>query len=313
MDVTVVGAGVAGLSTAVRLLEAGHRVRVLAEGAPGTTTSAVAAAVWYPYRAEPRDRVLRWGARTAEVLRALAGRGVGGVRLSPVVEVVPAGTPDPWFAGAVTGFRRAGAGDLPPGAPDGWCFVAPVAPMPAYLPWLAGEARRLGARFEDRRLAGLDEAAGGAEAVVCCPGLGARELVGDTGVEPVRGQVVVVENPGLERVVIDEAAGADPTYVIPRGHDCVLGGTAQAGAWSVEPDPVTAASILERCTALEPRVARARVLAHKVGLRPVRRSVRLEVVEVGGTPVVHNYGHGGAGVTLSWGCAEEAAGLLATA
>ena len=51
--VIVVGAGVIGLSCAVRLLEAGHRVDVLARDLPRETTSAVAAAIWYPYRAWP--------------------------------------------------------------------------------------------------------------------------------------------------------------------------------------------------------------------------------------------------------------------
>ena len=55
--VIVVGAGVVGLSCAVRLLEAGHRVDVLARDLPLETTSAVAAAIWYPYRALPQDRV----------------------------------------------------------------------------------------------------------------------------------------------------------------------------------------------------------------------------------------------------------------
>ena len=49
-------------------------------------------------------------------------------------------------------------------------------------------------------------------------------------------------------------------------------------------------------------------------LRPTRPQVRLEAEPPGTGPlVVHNYGHGGAGVTLSWGCAREAAGLAAQA
>ena len=58
--ICVVGAGVIGLSCAVQLLEAGHRVDVVARDLPLETTSAVASALWYPYRALPQDRVTAW-------------------------------------------------------------------------------------------------------------------------------------------------------------------------------------------------------------------------------------------------------------
>ncbi len=51
----------------------------------------------------------------------------------------------------------------------------------------------------------------------------------------------------------------------------------------------------------------------KTGLdcAPVRNEVRLEIEKVSNTSaVIHNYGHGGAGFSLSWGCAEEVAGLV---
>ena len=60
--VVVVGEGVTGMSCAVRLAEAGHRVDVLARDLPLETTSAVAAALWYPYRALPEERVTAWSA-----------------------------------------------------------------------------------------------------------------------------------------------------------------------------------------------------------------------------------------------------------
>jgi D-amino-acid oxidase len=115
--------------------------------------------------------------------------------------------------------------------------------------------------------------------------------------------VVVVEQFGLDEWWLAEEGpdGEVPTYVIPRTHDVVLGGTDDDGDWSRTPSPEVADDILRRATALVPEVAKARVVRHKVGLRPARPEVRLERVG----DVIHCYGHGGAGVTLSWGCADE--------
>ncbi len=117
-----------------------------------------------------------------------------------------------------------------------------------------------------------------------------------------RGQVVVVEQVGLDRWWLDSAG---PTYVVPRAHDIVVGGTDVEGEWSRTPSPETAAEILARATRLVPELRSARVLRHQVGLRPVRPAVRLERVG----DVVHCYGHGGAGVTLSWGVADDVVAL----
>ena len=95
---------------------------------------------------------------------------------------------------------------------------------------------------------------------------------------------------------------------MPREHDIVVGGTAEDDAWDLRPDPEVARAVLDRAVALVPALRKAQVLGHRVGLRPARPAVRLESVphadgEPGG--VVHCYGHGGAGVTLSWGCADD--------
>ena len=297
MRVIVVGAGVVGLTCAVRLLEDGHRVDVVARDLPRETTSVVAAALWYPYLALPQDRVTAWSARTYEVLAALAVEPASGVRMLSGTEVMRSATADPWWQPAVPTLTR--VTELPGTYADGWTFVAPVVDMPTYLDWLAARVQELGGSITRLNLSALPS---GGDLVVNCVGLGARLLGADATVTPVRGQVVYVEQFGLDTWWLD---GAAPTYVVPREHEIVVGGTEEPGEWSRTPSPEVARAILDRAAVLVPELAGATVLRHKVGLRPARPTVRVE--RDGHT--IHCYGHGGAGVTLSWGCADEVAEL----
>ena len=295
--VIVVGAGVVGLTCAVRLLEAGRRVDVVARDLPLETTSAVAAALWYPYRALPQDRVTAWAATSYAVFEALSHDERTGVRMLTGTEVLRERSADPWWRAAVPSLDRETA--LPPGYADGWTFVSPVVDMPVHLRWLAGRIEELGGTLTRMNLSALP---GDGTLVVDATGLGARHFGADRSVTPVRGQVVVVEQVGLDRWTLD-AGGL--TYVVPRAAEVVVGGTDEEGEWSRTPDPVTAAEILHRATALVPELEGARVRRHKVGLRPARPEVRVERSE----NVIHCYGHGGAGVTLSWGCAADVVDL----
>jgi D-amino-acid oxidase len=143
------------------------------------------------------------------------------------------------------------------------------------------------------------------DAVVNCTGLGARELVGDQTLTPVRGQVLVVRQFGLTEWLLDQSDPRQLVYIVPRTDTVLLGGTAEDGEEDLAVRPETAAAILSRCTELLPELRSARVLAHRVGLRPARPAVRLETEHLEAGPVVHCYGHGGAGVTLAYGCAED--------
>jgi D-amino-acid oxidase len=299
--VIVVGAGVVGLSCAVRLLEAGHRVDLVARDLPRETTSAVAAAIWYPYHALPQDRVTAWAARSYREFEVLAGDQESGVRMVAGTEVLLEAEPDPWWRAAVPALDRETA--LPDGYAAGWTFVTPVVEMPVYLDWLARRLEGLGGTLTRLNLPQLPS---GADVVVNCAGLGARLLGSDTSVEPASGQVVYVEQFGLDRWWVDGTSPDGPTYLVPRSRDVVVGGTDVEGDWSRTPSPEVAEAILQRAARLVPEVAAARVIRHKVGLRPVRPSVRLER----DGRVVHCYGHGGAGVTLSWGCAAEVVDLV---
>jgi len=310
-DVLVLGGGVAGLSTALCLLQAGRRVRVAARAYLAGTTSAVAAAFWYPYRAYPEAMVAPWArasyARFAELARTVPEAGI---TRRETIEVFPQFAPPPVWASDLPDFEFVAAADLPPGYGAGHRFTSYVVETPIYLPWLMRQIEAAGGELQVHAYADLDEALRDCPQIVDCTGLGARELVPDPSVYAVRGQVVRVRNPGLSRVWIDEYSGGGITYIVPRSHDVVLGGTADEREEDTTPDPARTPGIVARCARLEPALADAEVLSLAVGLRPARPAVRLELEQRPGGRVVHNYGHGGAGVTLSWGCAAAAAHLL---
>ena len=276
---------------------------MVARDLPLETTSSVAAALWYPYRAYPFERVTAWAATTYGELARLADDERTGVSVVTGTEVLRTASAPPWWAAAVPELRA--PTELPAGYASGWTFEAPVVEMPVYLRWLVARVESLGGTVTRMALAGLPDLA---EVVVNAAGLGSRLFATDGSVLPVRGQVVYVEQVGLDRWWLDSGG---PTYVVPRSEDIVVGGTEEEGSWDPVPDEAVAKDILARARELVPELRRAKVLGHRVGLRPARPTVRLEAVNAPtGERVVHCYGHGGAGVTLSWGCADEVADLV---
>jgi D-amino-acid oxidase len=274
----------------------------------GATTSAVAAALWFPYRAAPADAVLRWAAGSLEVFTALAGDGATGVVLRDGTVVHRTPEPDLWWAPGIAGLRPATAEELAPGAPAGTRCTLPVVEMGRYLPRLVDACRAAGVEIVPGRVDRLADVPG--DVVVLAAGLRSGELAGDGSLVPVQGQVVRLANPGLRDWLLDEDNPAGLTYVVPRGDDVVCGGTAVEGATGTDPDPGVEAAILARVRALVPPLGDAPVRSRGVGLRPARPTVRLDRTELDGRPLISCYGHGGAGVTLSWGCAADVVALV---
>ncbi|MEV0640718.1 FAD-dependent oxidoreductase [Streptomyces sp. NPDC050619] len=305
--VVVVGGGVIGLTTAVVLAERGRRVRVWTRDPAERTTSAVAGALWWPYAIEPAALARGWALRSLDLYEELAARPeLTGVRLVEGVmgEADPDGA-EAWARARVPGLRASTDAEY---TGTGMWARLPLIDMSTHLPWLRERFLAAGGSIETRTVSDLSEVE--APVVVNCTGLGARALVPDPSVRPVRGQLVVVENPGIRTWLVSETSG-ETSYFFPQPGRLLLGGTADEDDWSLEPDPAVAEAIVRRCAALRPEIAGARVLEHRVGLRPARDAVRLErELLADGRVLVHNYGHGGAGVTVAWGCAEEAAGLV---
>ncbi len=311
MRATIVGAGVSGLTTGWSLLRAGWDVEIVARETYESTVSMVAAAVWSTTSAQPEASARRWALTSRERFEALAmdpATGVAPLRQRVLHRV----DPGPRWWEQTPYERRLDPAELPPGYGAGFEVDGFVIEPPLYLRWLTEQVAALGGVISVAEVERLDDLDG--DVMVDCAGLGAARLAGDPTVHPIRGQVVAVANPGIGDSVADESDPERIAYVYPRSREIVLGGTRHVGRSDADPDPEETERILADCVALDPRVAGLTVSDVRVGLRPGRPTVRVERGRLAdGRVVVHNYGHGGAGYILSWGCAADVVDLAAAA
>ncbi|MEO5608920.1 MAG: FAD-dependent oxidoreductase [Ornithinibacter sp.] len=308
--VTVVGAGVVGLTTALELAGAGHAVQCIGDQNVLETVSAVAGGLWFPYHVDPRDRVLAWGSVALARFHDLAAEPGAGVSIREGV-MVERGGADRWWTQGFSTWREADAVDLPHGAERGVVATVPIVTMPVFLPWLREKCVAAGVGIGRGVVADLAEV--DADVVVVAGGLRSPELLGldaAGSVTPSRGQVALLANPGLERWFVDDGHPNGMVYVLPHRDWVVCGGTDVEGTFDTAPDPATHDGIIARAREAVPLLEGAEVLASRVGLRPVAAAVSLDASVRDGRVVITNYGHGGAGVTLSWGCAAEVVGLV---
>jgi D-amino-acid oxidase len=310
-EIIVIGAGVIGLTTAVCIAEAGFPVRVRTTVPAQQTNSRVAGAMWGSSFAEPAASVKRWASLGLHEFRALAEKPQSGVRIASGMLASRRGS-EPPPPDMFPGVQISPSSQPPDGFLGAFSVRLPLIDMPRYLDYLCGRLAEAGGVIEVRQVGDLAEAAEHAVTVVNCAGIAARELAHDPALQAVRGEHVVVENPGLEEFFMEEPIGREWTCFLPHGDRVVLGGTAGQDDWNLDPDPAGARGILERCAQIEPQLKDARVIEHQVGLRPFRPTIRVERESLGAATLIHNYGHGGSGVSLSWGCARDVTGWLFT-
>jgi D-amino-acid oxidase len=303
-QVGIVGAGVSGLTCGVVFAELGHRTAIFAKETGQRTTSGAAAALWFPYDVKPADKAIPWALETFWTLVNLArnpGSGVSMIELRQFSRSGEIQIPD-W---AIPLGASAVATGLWPVFNSAFSLRVPLTDTTIYLDYLVNRFITAGGSIDENvHFERLEDVDPKFDFVINCAGIGARELVHDADLEPHRGQVAIV--PRIENlpyaVVCDDAP---LMYAIPRRNDCVFGGTNEISD-DVAVDPATTTQIVAECSrALN--IEKPNVLAERVGLRPFRKpGVRLERAHLhDGRTVVHNYGHGGSGFTLSWGCAEN--------
>ncbi len=324
MNVTVVGAGVSGLSCAIRLLEGGHRVQVHADRRTPNTTSDRSAAAFTPFRGGGGEALRTWTRAAYARFVELAGGGdpTCGVQLAWMSEYFFQPLDEmPWWSDLVGGVERIER--VPSRYATGLRMRMPTMDMTLYMPWLEQRVKQLGGSMIEEQFVDLHAPfRHGADVVVNASGLGARVLAHDVAMQPMRGQVMHVPNDiALEECFADSGRGSTSTYLFPFEKHIVLGGTCEVGVEDATTDEKDLDAILERCRTMLRETGHARWsdlgrtrIKAWAGLRPARvigdddAAIRLELEMLDGElPVVHDYGHSRMGVTLSWGCADEVA------
>ncbi|KAE8138370.1 FAD dependent oxidoreductase [Aspergillus pseudotamarii] len=348
-NVVVIGAGVAGLTTALLLSRLpGYKIVVAAKHMPGDYdieyASPWAGANYMPMSTRG-TKAADWDRYTWTVLEDLArnhpdagihfqeceihsrSKDVGTTTAKWFGELL---SPSPWFKGVVPNFRALPKSSHGPGFDSATAFTSVCINTAIYLPWLVSQCLKNGVVFKRAIFNHISDAASQSvhpgqkvDLVVNCTGLMASKLGGveDRTVVPARGQIVIVRNEAGKMLDVSGTDDGDgeACYVMTRaaGGGTILGGSYQLGNWDSQADPNLAVRIMKRAVKMCPQLTGGKgiehldIIRHGVGLRPVRANgTRIEKERIGDTWVVHNYGAGGAGYQSSYGCAQAAVSLV---
>lgn len=302
--VIVLGAGVSGLTTATTMALAGWDVVIHAAEGPAQTTSALAAAIWHPFYQAPDFVYLERARQTYATMRRLSTDTSSGVLMRVLTEYFQHDAGTPWWAECASDLRRLPEADVPSRFACAYRMAVPVADTATYLGYLMHMFFELGGRFVQQRVERPVSLLDAADYVVNCCGYGSRQF-GDRELSLSRAIVLRARRDTTVRgCFIDDSDPAAPTYIVERDNDIVLGGTADPEMTSTVIGQRQIEDIVRRCTQLCEGVAALHVIEARTGFRPMRGVVRVARDERY-PHLLHNYGHGGGGFTLSWGCAND--------
>ncbi|MGB3465431.1 MAG: FAD-dependent oxidoreductase [Cyclobacteriaceae bacterium] len=311
MRVTIIGCGISGLTTGVLLSEKGYEVDILTEKLPHDTVSAKAAAIWLPYEIKPVEAANRWSIETYQMFETLSQTKETGIKMA-VLTVFLEQASDAWWKDAFPADKLSEltSSDIDPQYLPAYRGTVPIAETQIYLDYMMNRFTESGGNIVLKKINDLSQLLDSENVVVNCTGLGARELMTDREMYPIYGQIVKVDRIEGVQSMTDEKISDKPqnevAYIVERSDCLVLGGTVMKGRESDEVNADYTQRIIERCQVMEPKIISPKIQSVVGGLRPGRTSVRLER----DGNLIHNYGHGGSGYTVSWGCAGEVLRLI---
>lgn len=318
LSVGVLGAGVVGLTSALEVLSMfpSARVTVIADKFNEDTTSDGAAGIFRPgtsFCGPALDITKMWLSDAYAYYKDLltvADCGVSEVSGYIFSSLNSSLVRNHLLEDLLPVYRAATEDELrlcPGNWKYGSFFTTLVVECPIYLPWCLNRFVGRGGYVVKKSVESFEELENEFDVVFNCTGLGARVLCNDYKVVPMRGQVAKVDAPWLKQFFYADY----DTYIIPNSKGiATLGGCRHYDSHHTEISPYDQAAILDRCYKLVPRLKGARIIKHWAGLRPHRDPVRVEVEQHGKLKIIHNYGHGGYGVTSAPGTAKYAVALL---
>lgn len=310
--IAVVGQGVIGLTSASRLLDQGYAVDIFSRDSFTETNSMSAGAYWWPHKAYPQRRVSLWSRESYHQYLELKDVPESGVHFEKHYRFCVDPDDCAYVLDIVDHWESIDGADYGVDCHEAFLVTLPVIDVPVFMPHLKSRVEKAGGILITREIDVPESLFPEYDMVINCTGVGARQFVDDPKVYPIRGQIVRASLPeGMKESTRLYRKHDEFTLILPRAGELVLGGTSQEGDWDRRPRESDTGEIIQRCSRLVPRVADAEVLGVSVGLRPGRDEIRLEIdLSNEGGPVIHNYGHGGGGYTVAWGCASEVAELV---
>ncbi|XP_043466406.1 D-aspartate oxidase [Leptopilina heterotoma] len=330
MKIAIVGAGVIGMTSAVAIKNAfpEANVTVFADSFTPNTTGDGSAGLWGPYVLGDTsdENIVRWAGDTHKWMEQFWKSPLAlevGISLTPIFRFTndPKGYSKPCWVPLVYGSQELSQDELKrinkeykSSYTGGWQFLSYTCEPTKLLPWLMKTFKSQSGKIVRRKINTLDELKREKyNVIVNCSGLGARELAKDPQVTPVRGQVSRVNASWIFHTLLEDNDGGN--YIITNLESVILGGTKQKNDFSLSIREEDSKFIHDGCTRMIPALKTSEILTEWVGLRPGRPQIRLEVEFENNKnsqdfAIIHNYGHGGSGVTLCWGCALNVVEIL---
>ncbi|XP_027198963.1 D-aspartate oxidase-like [Dermatophagoides pteronyssinus] len=320
-EICVIGAGVVGLSTALKILSTipSVRVTIVADKFLDNTLSFGAGGFFRPEINIGRDRqsIEQWASDSYEYYSFLASNEpesgnsfISGYQLS----TYSAESMQNELVTKLTNSVQVMSDDerlklFPEKFKYGIKWTSIITDPRHYLPYMQRKIENLGGTFVERHIDSFDELSE-YDVIVNCTGLQAAKLANDFRLIPVRGQAFKVVAPWIKHFYF-----ADGAYVLPGRDYVTVGGIKEFGSSNMAISQLDSFSIWKRCTEMVPSLQKAEIAFEWVGLRPHRQPVRVEhecyrLSDGTVRDIVHNYGHGAHGITLSWGTATEATDLI---
>ena len=307
--IAIIGSGISGLSCAYLLCGKDYDVTVIAKAFSPDITSNRAAAFWFPYHIRNDKRGINWAKTSYDFYEQLSADTSTGISMKQLMKVLRENEIEEepiWIDFIPKGTcKLIPKENLQEGIERAYDVTVPLIETQTFLPYLKNYVSAKNVKFVEREINSFDEVQNDFDFVINCSALGSQKLCNDKSIIPVRGQVGLIETRTDFPIYLDNEK---PLYIVPRKDAMIVGGTYEENMYEEKTEPSTIEKILNNAYAVFPELKKQKVIGSWAGLRPYRPTVRVEKEN----NIIHNYGHGGSGFTLAFGCAQEVVKMLKT-